>query len=133
MPRIAQEVRRGLVYEPHTGAVPVPSAIEDGRTPCALLRHSLPAGHTKHEAAPTGAFDWTLCGQSGVWGNPNKLHQNIENDIPIPCLPVIISYALPERQIAVISANRSTGSISKALDRRSSFSMLIQFFPCSIL
>ena len=68
-----------------------------GHVPCAALRlspvtllcHFLPAGHAKHGAAPTGAFDWTQSGQSGAWGNPNKLHRNIENDIPMPCLPVL--------------------------------------------
>jgi len=55
-------------------------------TPMMLLHHFLPAGHAKHGAAPTGAFDWTQSGQSGAWGNPNKLHRNIENDIPMPCL-----------------------------------------------
>ena len=54
--------------------------------PITLLRHFLPAGHAKHGAAPTGAFDWTQSGQSGAWGNPNKRHRNIENDIPMPCL-----------------------------------------------
>lgn len=58
-------------------------------TPMMLLHHFLPAGHAKHGAAPTGAFDWTQSGQSGAWGNPNKLHRNIENDIPMPCLPVL--------------------------------------------
>ena len=57
--------------------------------PMTLLCHFLPAGHAKHGAAPTGAFDWTQSGQSGAWGNPNKLHRNIENDIPMPCLPMI--------------------------------------------
>ena len=57
--------------------------------PMTLLCHFLPAGHAKHGAAPTGAFDWTQSNQAGAWGNPNKLHRNIENDIPMPCLPVL--------------------------------------------
>ena len=33
-----------------------------------------------------GVFDRTQRVRSGAWGNPNKLHRNIENDIPMPCL-----------------------------------------------
>ena len=40
--------------------------------PITLLRHSLPAGHAKHGAAPTGAFDWTQSGQSGLGGTPTS-------------------------------------------------------------
>jgi hypothetical protein len=58
-----------------------------------LLCHFLPAGHAKHGAAPTGAFDWTQSNQAGAWGNPNKLHRNIENDIPMPCLHTFGFYA----------------------------------------
>ena len=54
-----------------------------------MLHYSLPAGHAKHGAAPTGAFGWTQSGQSGAWGNPNKLHRNIENDIPMQLVPSI--------------------------------------------
>ncbi len=64
--------------------------------PMTLLCHFLPAGHAKHEAAPTGAFDWTQSDRAGAWGNPknpNKLHRNIENDIPMPCLPMFAEYS----------------------------------------
>ena len=77
-----------------------------------LQRYSLPDGHVKYGAAPAGAFDWTQGGLSGAWGRgspvatseclrhseapteptgetPNKLHWNIENDIPMPFLPTI--------------------------------------------
>ena len=40
--------------------------------PITLLRHFLPAGHAKHGAAPTGAFDWTQSGQSGLGGTPTS-------------------------------------------------------------
>ena len=40
--------------------------------PMTLLRHSLPAGHAKHGAAPTGAFDWTQSGQSGLGATPTS-------------------------------------------------------------
>ena len=43
----------------------------------------------ERDAAPQGVFDWTQSGQSGAWGNPNKLHGDIENDIPMPCLPTL--------------------------------------------
>ena len=33
-----------------------------------------------------GVFDRTQSVRSGAWVNPNKLHRNIENDIPMPCL-----------------------------------------------
>ena len=59
--------------------------------PLTLLHRFLPADHAKHGATPSGVFDWTQSGQSGAWGNPNKLHRNIENDIPMPCLPTRIS------------------------------------------
>ena len=54
-----------------------------------------PAGHAKHGAAPAGAFGWTQSGLSGAWGNPHKLHRNIENDIPMPCLPTGAEHCYP--------------------------------------
>ena len=56
--------------------------------PLTSLHRFLPAGHAKHGATPSGVFGWTQSGQSGAWGYPNKLHGDIENDIPMPCLPV---------------------------------------------
>ena len=47
----------------------------------------------EREAAPQGVFDWTQSGQSGAWGYPNKLHGDIENDIPMPCLHTFGFYA----------------------------------------
>lgn len=58
-----------------------------GLSPLTLLHCFLPAGHAKHGVTPSGVFNRAQSGQSGAWGNPSKLHGNIENDIPMPCLP----------------------------------------------
>ena len=42
--------------------------------PTTPLRHFLSAGHAKHGAAPTGAFDWTRSCQSGAWGGVCQWH-----------------------------------------------------------
>lgn len=63
----------------------------------------LPAGHAKHGATPSGVFDWTLSGQSGAWGSPNKRAAISEKDIAAHCLPtnfkvetsVHVSYIIP--------------------------------------
>jgi hypothetical protein len=36
----------------------------------------------EQKATPSGVFDWTPSGQSGVWGNPNQRFRNIQKDIP---------------------------------------------------
>ena len=41
----------------------------------------------ERKATPSGVFDWTLCGQSGAWGNPNERIGISEKDIPIHCSP----------------------------------------------
>lgn len=42
-----------------------------------------------------GVFDRTQSIRPGAWGNPNKLHRNIENDIPMPCLPTFAEHCYP--------------------------------------
>ena len=43
----------------------------------------------ERKATPSGVFDWTLCGQSGAWGNPNERIGKSEKDIPIHCSPML--------------------------------------------
>ena len=43
-----------------------------------------------------GVFDRTQSVRSGAWGNPNKLHRNIENDIPMPCLPTLSEFSVSQ-------------------------------------
>ena len=52
--------------------------------PRADVREGAATGRDKSHAE--GVFDRTQSVRSGAWGNPNKLHRNIENDIPMPCL-----------------------------------------------
>jgi hypothetical protein len=42
----------------------------------------------ERKATPSGVFDWTLCGQSGAWGNLNERIGKSEKDIPIHCSPI---------------------------------------------
>ena len=84
--------------------------------PLTSLHRFLPAGHAKHGATPSGVFGWTQSGQSGAWGYPNKLHGDIENDIPMPCLPTLsefpIAYNLsgvPDYRVSALPQIKSWG------------------------
>ena len=44
----------------------------------------------EQKATPSGVFDWTPSGQSGVWGNPNQRFRNIQKDI----LKTLLAYSI---------------------------------------
>ena len=43
----------------------------------------------ERKATPSGVFDWTQCGQSGAWGDPNGRIGKSEKDIPIHCSQIL--------------------------------------------
>ena len=85
-----------------------------------LPGHFFPAGHAKHGATPTGAFDWPRCGQSGTWGSVPTSERRYQNDIDAHCLP-----QLSENFFCIRSVTMSHSQFSGT-----SYQKLFRLFSC---